>query len=299
MATFNSVGSTVRPLGTTGSVDFTGSGLTGAGRDAAVALTQLFKSYGLESLAPRIIDFIKQGYSADTVAVLLVDTPEYKTRFKANDARIKAGLPALSPGEYLAVESAYREVMSSVGVPKGFYDQPSDFEKWIADDVSPTEIKGRVDAATQFINSQDAGALAAMKQFYTTGDLIAYALDRTRAEPLVGKQFEAAKIAGAAADQGLQVGRDLSENLAANGVSRDQARQGFGLIANENENANKLAALSGSEGFTVADLANEVFLADAEVADRRNKLASQERARFSGGSGVGATSLARTEGGSL
>jgi hypothetical protein len=184
-------------------------------------------------------------------------------------------------------------------VPKGFYDQPSDFEKWIADDVSPTEIKGRVDAATDFINKQDPAAIAAMKKFYTTGDLVAYALDRDRAAGLVGKQFEAAKIAGAAADQGLEVGRSLSEQLAGNGVSQDQARQGFGMIANERSNANKLAALSGTEGFTVADLANEVFLADGNIAERRTKLASQERARFGGSSSIGTGTLATSKGGSL
>lgn len=273
--------------------------LTGPNRDAAVALTALFKSYGLDSLAPAIIGFIKQGYSADTISVLLVETPEYKKRFAANDARIKAGLPALSPAEYLSVESAYRQVMSAAGVPKGFYDQPSDFQKWIADDVSPTEIKSRVDTATEAINSMDAGALAAMRKFYTKGDLIAYALDRTRAQPLVGKQFEAAKIAGAAADQGVGVDRQLSERLAGQGVSGDQARQGFGLIANEQGNANKLAALSGSEGFTVADLANEVFLADADIAERRTRLASQERARFGSSSSVGTGTLATSKGGSL
>lgn len=282
-----------------GAVDYSGNGLTGANRDAAVALTALFKSYGLESLAPRIVDYIKQGYSADTIAVLLVDTPEYKKRFVANDARIKAGLPALSPSEYLATESAYRQVMSEAGVPKGFYDQPADFQKWIADDVSPTEIKSRVDTATQFINSMDSGSLAAMKKFYTNGDLIAYALDQQRAAPLVGKQFEAAKIAGAAAGQGIQLDQNLSENLAGQGVSSDQARQGFGMIATEQTNANKLASLSGSQGFTVADLANEVFLADSGVADRRSKLASQERARFGGSSGIGTGSLAASQGGSL
>src|SRR5690242_18300662 len=132
---------------------------TAYSQDAFAYLSSIFASYGLSSLAPAIKNFLTQGYGTDTVALLLQETPEYKQRFAANDARIKAGLPALSPAEYLSVESAYRQVMSAAGVPKGFYDQPSDFQKWIADDVSPTEIKGRVDAATDFINSADAGAL--------------------------------------------------------------------------------------------------------------------------------------------
>ena len=71
-------------------------GLTGADRDAAVALTNLFRQYGLESLAPRIVDFIKQGYGPDVITIMLQETPEYKQRFAANDKRVAAGLPALS-----------------------------------------------------------------------------------------------------------------------------------------------------------------------------------------------------------
>lgn len=272
------------------------NGLTGAGRDAAVALTALFRSYGLESLAPTIIDYIKQGYSSDTIAVLLVDTPQYKQRFKGNEARQKAGLPVLSPAEYLATESAYREIMKTAGVPKGFYDQPSDFESWIGGDVSPTEVKQRVDAATDLVNNADQATKDYFAKYYSKGDMIAYALDQKRAAPLVGKQFEAAKIGGAAAAQGLAVGADLSERLASEGVTRQQAQQGFGFIAGESQNANKLASLSGVEGFTLADLANEVFLSDAGIEDRRKKLASQERGRFSGSSGIGSTSLAQGSG---
>ena len=295
MATFDPVGKTARPINST--VDFDASGLTGASRDAAVALTALFKAYGLESLAPRIVDYIKQGYSADTIGLLLVDTPEYKQRFKGNEARQKAGLPVLSPAEYLSVESAYREVMKTAGVPRGFYDQPSDFEAWIGGDVSPTEIKQRVDAATDIVNNADQATKDYFAKFYSKGDMIAYALDQKRAAPLVGKQFEAAKIGGAAAAQGLAVGNDLSERLASEGVTRQQAQQGFGFIAGEQRNANKLASLSGVEGFTLADLADEVFLSDAGIEDRRKRLASQERGRFSGSSGVSSASLSQGSGG--
>lgn len=275
------------------------AGLSGSQRDAAVAINSLFASYGLQSLAPRVVDFIKQGYSADTVSILLADTPEYKKRFAANDARIKAGLPALSPAEYLATEQSYRDIMSSAGLPKGFYDQPSDFQQFIAKDVSPTEIKSRVDAAADLVNNTDKATKDYFSQHYSKGDMIAYALDPTRAAPLVGKVVAAAKIGGAAASQGLNVDTGLAENLAGQGVTQQQAQQGFGVIASDQPNANKLADIYGQQGFTVADLANEVFLSNAGIADRRAKLASQERATFGGTSGVGQTSLAQNQGGRL
>ena len=275
------------------------AGLTGSERDAAVAITSLFTSYGLATLAPKVIDFIQQGYSADTVSLLLADTPEYKQRFAANDARQKAGLPVLSPAEYLATEQSYRDIMANAGLPKGFYDQPDDFQKFIAADVSPTEIKTRVDAAADLVNNTDQATKDYFSQHYSKGDMIAYALDQTRAAPLVGKTIAAAKIGGAAANQGLSVDSGLAEQLAGQGVSQQQAQQGFGVIATDQPNADKLAGIYGQQGFTVADLANEVFLSNAGIADRRAKLASQERATFGGNSGVGQTSLNQNQGGRL
>src|SRR5437899_6759862 len=49
--------------------------LSGTNRDAYMALDALFKNYGLESLAGKIYDYVKNGYSGDTVALLLQDTP--------------------------------------------------------------------------------------------------------------------------------------------------------------------------------------------------------------------------------
>src|SRR5690606_32920485 len=123
--------------------------LTGANRDAYMALNSMFKTYGLGSLASRVYDYVKNGYSADTITVLLQDTPEYKKRFAANEARQKAGLNVLSPAEYISTENSYRQIMRQSGLPAGFYDSTDDFTKWISTDISPTELQSRVDLATQ------------------------------------------------------------------------------------------------------------------------------------------------------
>ena len=173
-------------------------GLTGDQRDIAVAVTNLFRMYGLESLAPKIISFVQAGMSAETISIELTQTPEYKQRFSANDARIKAGLPALSAAEYLATERAYRQVMQAAGLPIGFYDSSSDFTAWLANDVSPTEVKARVDAASEAINSAPAETLDYLKRWYGVGDLVAFALDSKRALPLIEQRISAAEAAATA-----------------------------------------------------------------------------------------------------
>lgn len=290
-ATFTSPG----PLSRTS--DTAIKGLSGAQRNAYSAVQQMLKEFGLEALAPKILDFVKNGYSSDTISVELQNTAEWKKRFAANEARVKAGLPVLSPQEYIATERSYRQIMQATGVPVGFYDSPSDFQKFLEMDVSPQEVQTRVQSATDFVNRADPNELAAMKQFYTTGDLIAFALDPKKAAPLVGKAFNAATIAGQANAQGLQIDQSLAEGLAGEGVNRQQAQQGFSLIAGEQPNANKLAAISGESGFTTEDLVNETFRSDNATAEKRKRLASQERGRFSGQSGIGQGSLTRNSGG--
>lgn len=272
-------------------------GLDPTQRNAYVAIQDMLREFGLESLAPKILGFVQEGYDTNTIGYELQQTAEWKQRFIANETRKKNGLPVLSPQEYIATERSYRQIMSSAGVPSGFYDQQSDFTKFLEGDVSPAEVQSRVQSATEFVNRADPRELAAMKQFYTQGDLIAFALDPQRAAPLVGKAFQASAIAGQAGAQGLSVDKAKAEQLAGAGVSRDAAQQGFSLIAGEIGNANKLASISGEQGFTTNDLIDETFNASASVAERRKRLGEREKGRFSGGSGVTQGSLSNNSGG--
>ena len=267
--------------------------LTGQNRDAFLALQGLFNQYGLGSLAGKIYDFVKQGYGADTISVLLQDTQEYKTRFAGNQARVKAGLPVLSPADYLATESAYRQILSSAGLPKGFYDNPADFTKWIADDVSPTEIKSRVDlavAATGQANPQYKEALFKMYGI-NESDLTAYFLDRKRAEPILKKQAAAGAIGAAALRRGFAANTLDLEGYATLGITADQAEQAYAQIADGFESMLGIAGRYGAT-WSQKEAEQEVFTPGAlnggqEAASEKGKrLRSQERALFAGGRGA-------------
>jgi hypothetical protein len=274
------------------------SKFSGAQKDAFAALNSLFSSYGLGDLSSTIADYLKNGYSGDTIQLLLRETPAYKTRFAANDARVKAGLPALSPAEYLATETSYRQIMRAAGLPAGFYDKPDDFKQFLEKDVSPQEVQSRVTQASNFIESASPEQKALFSNWYTKGDMIAYALDPSRAAPLVGKAFNSAQIGGEATSHGLGIDQQMAETLTNHGVSADQASQGFGIIQQNLANDQKLGALSGDK-ITGYDAMKEVFLNDASVTQRRDRLASQERARFGGASAVGGASLGTSSSGQI
>lgn len=260
--------------------------LTGSNRDAYAALQSLFTSYGLGSLAGKIYDYIKQGNGADTISLLLQDTKEYKQRFAANEARAKAGLPVLSPGDYLATEESYRQILQDTGMPKGMYDNPADFQKWIAGDVSPTELKSRVDTASAMVTQFNPSAVQALDQLYgiDSSHLLAYAFDRNIAVPVLQKQAAAAQIGGEALMRGLSVDRTRMENYVTEGLSQSQAAAGFQQVAEELpilEAISKRWGVSWDQGQEEAS----VFGTSAQATQKKKTLASQERGLFSGASG--------------
>ena len=265
--------------------------------------TQLFNNYGLGSLAPKITEFIQMGYSPDTVTLKLQETPEYKQRFSGNETRRKAGLPVLSPAEYLSTESAYRESMRAANLPKGFYDDPSDFSNFIANDVSPSELKSRVDAAALSINNADPYYTSSLARLYGigTGDMVAYALDPERALPLINKQVQAAQFAAEGARQGFKTPAALAETYTGMGVSQAQARQGFEQVAQILPEAQKLSQISSGTTAPVgfAEVTSAVLGGEqsAEYKRRLQRLAEMEQSRFAGQAGVGRGSLAKPNSG--
>lgn len=145
------------------SPELPGETLPGAQRNAYVSLKNYFDSLGLGTLAPKILEFLQEGYGNDQISILLQETEEYKKRFAGNEARKKAGYKVLSPAEYLALEDSYQSIMQAAGLPKGFYDQHSDFVNWIGGDVSPKEVQDRVQYAVQATTNADSAYKQALK----------------------------------------------------------------------------------------------------------------------------------------
>lgn len=265
-------------------------GLTGNNRDAYAAILNMLSAYGLQSLAPTVLGYLREGYSTDTISVLLPETPEYKKRFAGNEARKRAGLPVLSPAEYLSVEDSYRQIMSSAGLPRGFYDSPDDFRKWIEADVSPQEIYQRVQVASEMVNNVDPNVRDTFEQFYSRGDMVAYALDRDRATPLLERQWKAAVAGGQGKSEGVGLTREQAEFVAASGASTEQIRAGVANAAQTARTGGFLGQLYGQQ-YGLDDALQETFGGSTVAAEKRRRLASQERAAFSGAAGATGASL--------
>lgn len=284
--------------------------LSGDQRNAFEALNNLFSSYNLQSLAPKIFDYVQKGYSADTVSILLQDTPEYKERFAGNEARRKAGMKVLSPAEYLSVEDSYRQIMRQGGLPQGFYDSPSDFNDMIGKDVSPSEMKQRVDMANQASTLANSSYKQALQQMYgiDQSHLTAYFLDPDRATPLLQRQAAAAQIGAEALKRGLKIS-DQSEEYAAAGVTAGQAAQAYGQIAMEMPDYQKIAHQYGGnvsqfemerallEGNTTGNPADGGGQMAESPQAKLERLASWSRANATGVRGGAQTGLVQSTSG--
>lgn len=258
--------------------------------NATTSLITLFTQYGLGSLASKISELvIKYGVDMpDTIQLELSQTKEYKTRFKANDVRIKNGISVLTPGEYLGYEDEARQVLRAYGLNQ--FDNDEYISGFIANDMSKIELNNRIATAVQRVQNADPAIMDQLTNYYGIAktDLVAYVLDPSKQFETIQRQVEASEIGSAAARQGLTAGRSVAEQLASQGVTQDQANKGYSDIADILPTANKLSDIYGGEMDTYgqAEAEQETFNGLASAQRRRKKLADTEIASFSGSSGT-------------
>jgi len=262
-----------------------------------------FDQYGLGSLVTDIKDLLINNTPVSEFGLRLRGTDAYKARFKANEARIAAGLAALSPSEYVALEDQYQNIMRNYGLPASYYTKDTTgrqigFEKFIAGDVSAAELEDRIATAQKRVLNANPEVSTALKAFYPdiqNGDILAYALDPSQGLENIKRKVTAAEIGGAAIAQGLATGAERAMQLAGYGVTKAQAQEGFQAIAGIVPRAQQLSGIykQGQYGQTQAE--QEVFgLAGAEEATKqRKKLSELERASFSGSAGTAQGALGR------
>ena len=277
-------------------------------KDAYALLNQTFRDYGLESLVPAIEGFMKRNLGPNQAAIELRTMPEYIARFKGNDLRRASGKNALTEAEYLAVEDAYDQTLRAYGQQNYFgIDRKTKQEKaaeLIGNDISAVEFKDRIQLAVDRVQNADPMTKDVLKQFYPTlneSDLIGYFLNPKDNLPKLQEKVTASEIGAAA--KGLNLATDIATatDLAKYGVTQAQAREGYSGISAVLPTATKLGDIYGETGVKYAqkEAEAEVFKGNQDAATKRKRLASMERAAFSGSSGTGQSSLSKSTQGLL
>ena len=284
--------------------------------DQIAAINSLLSSYGLGDLTGAITEAVQKGYSNDTIQLIMQDPNSkdplavaFQTRFSGNKARFAAGKPVLSPGEYLAAERTYAQVLQSYGV--GTLAKKETMSTFIAGDISAAEVADRVGLAIDRVKNADPFTKAALASYYPSlnqTDIVSALLDPAEGLPALKRKVQIAEIGGAAKMQGLTTGLATTsgvasdyqgvttgalgaESLAQYGITQEEARKGYQAVAEIAPRAEFLSSISGGEDYTRLEAEQEAFLGLASAKRKRLSLTEQEQSRFAGQSGLTKASL--------
>jgi len=268
------------------------------GTSAYTLLLSEFERYGLSTLVEPLKKYIEEGLSPAEFTLRLRNEDAYKKRFAANAQRVAKGLRALSEAEYVGTEDQYQDVMRRYGMPESYYAKgdlgvQSGFEKFLAGDVSAVELEDRIQTAQNRVVNSNPEVSKALKEFYpgiSNGDILAYVLDPANAIEQIKRKVTAAEIGGAAIQSGLKTGMTRAEELAAAGITKQQAQQGFQTVAEVAPRGGVLADIYRQDPYTQTTAEQEVFglAGSVDAARQRRKLTQLETAEFSGSAGTGA-----------
>jgi hypothetical protein len=278
-----------------------------AKRSAYDLLYQQFNDLGIGGLVPDLKSFIEEGISGPEFTLRLRQTDAYKKRFAGNAQRVAKGLRALSEAEYIGLEDQYQNVMRQYGMPESYYSRgemgrQEGFEKFIAGDVSPSELEDRISTAQKRVMNANPEVAQALKTFYpgiSNGDILAYTLDPSKAIEDIKRKVTAAEIGGAAVRAGLGTSVADAEYLQRYGVTKEQADQGYQAAAQILPRASQLSEIYKQGPYTQATAEQEIFNlpGQVEAQRQRKKLTELETSAFSGRAGMGA--LARDRAGAI
>ena len=268
-------------------------------------LEDVLRFYGLVTATDtRLLDSVKNLWTSkritdrstiDDIGIQLRDDPVFKERFPANEALKAAGKPQFSVTQYLREEAAYKAALQQSGMPPGFYDDPSDFQNFIINDVSPDEVAARAQLGYQAVKQADPQVVQEFKRLYgvTEGELAAYFIDPQRMRPTFDRyeaerQARAAQIAAAGTTQGgMTVQREQAEALARAGISAETAQSTFAVLGDTQELYQPLQA--GEQAITQEQQIAGAFGTNAEA---RRAIAQRKRSRqaqFETGGGLSET----------
>lgn len=263
-----------------------------------------FEKYNLGGLADAVKQLILDGASTDEVTLKLRATPEYVKRFAGNQERMKAGLNVYDEGTYLALENAYAEAFTAYGqqatLGKTAEEKQANFATYIGGTIAPTEIKRRLQIATELATS-DSPTKAALKELYpmiTDADIVSYFLKPTETLPKLEVKAQAAQIGGAFLRQGLATDVVSAEEYAAMGIDKARAEQGAAAVAEVLPRGQFLSDITaGAEDFTQKTAEDIYFKGLASAKRAQDQLRAAEIARYSASSGTSKVSFSEGKSG--
>ena len=193
-------------------------------------LRGIMTQFGLSGLMDEITRMVQEGLDGDAVMARVRETEAYNQRFPAMRALRSKGR-VIDESAYIEFERDAARLERSYGLPAGILGKDA-VTRLLENDVSARELEERVSLAAVNSFQTPQEIKNQFQQYYGIGPggLTAYFLDPDKALPLLNKQYASATIGAEGGMQGIGVGREMAEQLTDFGITREQARAGFGNV---------------------------------------------------------------------
>jgi len=248
--------------------------------NAVGVLQGVMNEYGLGDLMSQITTWVQDGLDGDAIMMKVRETDSYNRRFPAMKALRSKGR-FIDEASYIEFERTAAQLERSYGLPAGMLDVGT-VTRLLENEVSLRELEERVTLAAVGAYQTSNEIKQQFKDYYgiDQGGLTAYFLDPDKAMPLLNKQYASSVLGAEGQMQGIGVGREMAEELTNMGVSREEARAGFGRVRGQQ-------GLMAGRG----DVVNQDELIGANLMNQEDAQRNVERAatarigRFQGGGG--------------
>jgi hypothetical protein len=271
---------------------FTAMGIKEVGDDIAA----IFAGKGTDRFG-KVFDEIPT--TSEGFYLQLINTKSYYERFgSVNEARLKQGYKALDEKTIVGMEDEYQKVLTSYNMPTGFYDQTTDFQSFLKNNLTNVDVANVIQAYRDFVTTgTDSNVRKQLKDNYGIGDeaLTAYMIDPTKGqailEQIAGKNLNtaAALLEGLTAEQA-----NMAQTYGAGSLGYGTQRQKYSQVQKELQTTGNLAAIYG-ENFGAKEAIAAEFGGDVTAQAQAARIKATGAAAFGGTSGLGSKALrART-----
>jgi hypothetical protein len=225
----------------------------------------------------------------------LINTKSYYDRFgSVNEARLKQGYKALDEKTIVGMEDEYQKVLTSYNMPTGFYDQTTDFQSFLKNNLTNVDVANVIQAYRDFVQTgTDSDIRKQLKDNYGIGDeaLTAYMIDPTKGqailEQIAGKNLNtaAALLEGLTAEQA-----NMAQTYGAGSLGYGTQRQKYSQVQRELQTTGNLASIYG-ENFGAKEAIAAEFGGDVQAQAQAARIKATGAAAFGGTSGIGSKAL--------
>lgn len=269
--------------------------------DARVEFGNTLKALGLpQNLIDEIDTMIKQDYTNSQMYLELQKTDAWKERFPGMAALSAAG-KAIDAGTYISQEKSMLQTLDYYGIDKNIFGTTQELGKQIANLVSPKRFETVVALAAQDVE-QNPDVLAGLNLYYGVDKsaAISYLLNPTIGLDLIQRQARAAEIGAKAAKSNFAFGMTKEGSGVAESFINAAGTMDLQALDVTFQQARGLSDVQSSIAATEGASYNDLSAVSAILGkDQTAILDSQRRAarsvaKFSGSSGLGSGSLAKS-----